>query len=126
MANMPAGKSVYPYRLFVHANPGLGVWFEVGPSENISWTGALFGIHEGEIKAMGFGPAGELPDKCVLEYPLRGVQLEAGDTQFLAWGARNVLTDEKSAYFKVDGVPRGLLFGELPEGEEADLHRLAV
>lgn len=39
MANIPRHEKGSPYRLQVHANPGFGVWFEVGPGEGEEWSG---------------------------------------------------------------------------------------
>lgn len=122
MANMPAKQHVPPYYLTVHANPGFGVWFEVGPSPGQQWHGAIFGVHQGEIKAHGFGERGTLPERCVLEYPIKGMQLESGGVVYQAWGIQNKLIESTSYFVKVDSTVSSFLFGPLPTDQQADLH----
>ncbi len=126
MANMPAKKGSHPFRLQLHANPGFGVWFEVGPVALIEWGGVIFGVSEGEIKAHGVGVAGQIPERCVLEYPSKGIELQSEEKKYIAWAVQNKL-DENSSYFvKIDGTPQAILFGELPKDDVADLHILNI
>ncbi len=126
MANMPAKNEKSLFRLCVHANPGIGVWFEIGPGNGMQWSGVVLGTSGGEIKCHGVGDRGKLPEKCVLEYPLKGMEIEAGDERYISWGIKNVLSHEDSYYVKVDGTVQSLIFGELPSGSEADLHVLNI
>lgn len=126
MANIPGKQQIHPYRLKVHANPGFGVWFEVGPAGEDQWHGSIFGTNQGEIKAHGIGDNDRIPEKCVLEYPIKGMELQSGDNNYIAWGIQNSLTAQNSYYVKVEGIIHSLLFGALPADEEAELHVLKM
>ncbi|MCI5166313.1 MAG: hypothetical protein D3903_09500 [Candidatus Electrothrix sp. GM3_4] len=125
-ANTPAKSLSSEYRLCVHANPGFGVWFEIGPMAEQDWPGAMFAINGGEVMAHGVGPAGTLPQKCVLEYPTQGMQLRLGEIEYTGWAVANRMDSESSYFVKVDGVPSGFLFGPLAEGDEAEVHVVSV
>jgi hypothetical protein len=113
------------YRLDVHAMPKLGQWFEAGPTEGC-WEGAMFGICGGEIDAHGVGPAGKLPEKAVLEYPMKGLKLNLGETEYTAWAVRNRLDAGSSYYVRVQGEPRSILLGPMAEGDEAEVYVLNI
>jgi len=121
-ANMSPKSSPAEYRLEIHANPGFGVWFEVGPVAEQEWSGAMFAVAGGEVMAHGVGPAGTLPHKCVLEYPMQGLRLNLGETEYTGWAVSNVLNRDSSYFVKVDGVPSAFLFGSLAEDDEAEAH----
>lgn len=121
-AHMTAPKVETEYRLDVHANPGYGVWMEVGPRKGDAWTGSLLGVHQGEIDAHGVGEAGKLPVKCVLEFPMKGLKVKLGQNEYNAWAVQNVLDDKSSYYVRVKEVPKGMLFGPLTQGEEGEAH----
>jgi len=121
-ANTPAAKIDAGYRLDIHANPGYGVWVEVGPAKGQEWSGALAGVNGGEIDAHGVGPAGKLPQKAVLEYPVKGMKLTLGDTEYIAWAVQNKLDETLSYYARIQGEPKNLLFGPYAQDEEAEVH----
>ncbi len=123
-ANMPVKKLPADYRMDIHANPGYGVWFELGPSTGGEWAGALCGVHGGEVTAHGVGPAGELPQKTVLEYQMKGLALAVGDEPFTAWAVKNHLDDQTSYYVQIKDTPQALVFGPLSEEDELDAHVL--
>ncbi|MCK5506733.1 MAG: hypothetical protein KAJ10_16325, partial [Thermodesulfovibrionia bacterium] len=75
------------YRLDVLGNEQIGQWFEVGPN-NDKWSGAMFGIDEGEITFHGVGPKGNLPSESVLNYASKGLKLQMGDKEYTAWAVR--------------------------------------
>ena len=125
-ANTVAKPSSVEYRLGVHANPGFGVWFEVGPVAAQEWSGAMFAVTGGEVMAHGVGPAGTLPQKCVLEYPMQGMQLKLGEAEYTGWSVANTLDGDSSYFVKVDGVPSGFLFGPATEGDEAEVYVVSV
>jgi hypothetical protein len=125
-ANTSAKPLSAEYRLGVHANPGFGTWFEVGPAGEEEWSGAMFAVTGGEIVAHGVGPAGTLPQKCVLEYPMQGMQLNLGETEYTGWAVANKLDGESSYFVKVDGIPSGFLFGPAAEGDEAEVHVVSI
>ncbi len=124
-ANIPMKKVAPEYRLGIYPLPGLGLWFEAGPAPGGSWSGAMFGIspsnEDNVIDAHGAGPAGKLPERAVLEYPMQGLTLQAGEAEYGAWGVKNTFTGNESYYVRVKGTPDSLLFGELPEGDDADV-----
>lgn len=126
LANMRAKQIQRPYYIAVHANPGFGVWLEVGPATGHEWAGVIVGVNQGEIKAHGYGERGRIPEKCVVEYPIKGMKLASGTTEYLAWGIQNKLTDSVSYFVKVDGVVVSCLYGPLPDDEQVDLHILRM
>jgi hypothetical protein len=121
-ANTPAPRIAVEYRLDIHANPGFGVWMEVGPVAGHTWEGALLGVQGGEVDAHGVGEAGKLPQKSVLEYPMIGLKLSLGEREFTAWAVQNSLGENTSYYARIKDVPRAMLFGALAQGEEAEVH----
>ena len=114
------------YRLAVYALPGIGQWIEVGPARGQAWTGALVGVDTGEINSHGVGPAGQLPEKAVVEYPMKGLKVQLGGRDFYAWAVKNALSDRESYYVRLTDCPATLLFGPLPEGDDADLFTLQL
>ncbi len=125
LANMPLKKLAAEYRLDVYALPQLGIWFEIGPVDT-EWKGAMFGVAGDEINAHGVGPAGKLPQKAVLEYPMQGLELSLADTQYMAWAVQNRLDDATSYYVKVNGQPDAIVLGPLAEGDDAEAYVLRL
>jgi hypothetical protein len=119
-ANLPVKKVPSEYRLDAYGLPGIGQWFEVGPMGR-SWTGAMFGVCGGEINAHGVGEAHKLPERCILEYPMKGLKLQVGQLEYTAWAVKNTLADEASYYLRVNGFPSSLLFGPMSEGDDAEV-----
>jgi hypothetical protein len=122
-ANIPAKKVPVEYRLDIHAMPKLGQWFEIGPVDS-SWQGAMFGVRGAEIDAQGVGPAGKLPQKAVLEYPMKGLKLTHGEKDYTAWAVKNPLDAASSYYVRVQGEPESILLGPLAEGDDAEVYVL--
>jgi len=114
------------YRLAVTAEPHIGLWMEVGPRDG-EWQGAMFGVScgDGEITHQAVGPKEELPSKTVLEYPMNGIQLTAGDHEYTACAASNRIDEESSYYVKIDGTPERLLFGPHPDSD-AEVYVLSL
>ena len=121
-ANLPLSAEKADYRFDIHANPGLGVWFEVGPGPETTWSGALFGVQGGEIDAHGVGPSGVLPEKAVLEYPTKGLKLQLGDDEFTAWAVQNVLKEDSSYYVRVQKTPSTVIFGSYDQEVDLDVN----
>ncbi len=121
-ANTPVSKIDTEYRLDIHANPGFGVWVEIGPGIGHEWAGALLGVAGGEIDAHGVGETGKLPQKAVLEYPVKGMKLTAGEKEYTAWAVQNKLDETLSYYIRVQGMPKSLLFGPYAQDEGAEVH----
>jgi len=124
-ASMPRKKTEAEYRLDIHAMPQMGLWFEAG-SAGAGWKGAMFGVCGGEIDAHGVGPAGKLPQKAVLEYPMKGLKLNFGEKEYTAWAVKNELGEGLSYYARVQGEPESILLGPFSEGEEADVYVLRI
>jgi len=120
--NTPLKKIEKEYQLDVHGLPGIGLWFEAGPSSPLAWQGAMFGVHGGEIDFHGVGPAHGVPERAVLEYPQEGLKLQLGDDEFTAWAVQNALERNTSYYVRVQGTPDRLLFGPYASSEEAEVH----
>lgn len=118
-ANLPLTTPKLDYSLNVIAYPGLGTWFEVGPGNSKTWDGAIFGINNGEINAHGFGEKGKLPEKCTLNYPIKGIKVEFNKENFTAWAIKNKLQEKNSYFVKVSGIPKKIFFG--PYTEDASL-----
>lgn len=109
------------YRLNIIAHSMIGQWLEVGPRDG-EWQGAMLGVSgEGEITHHAVGPAGQLPEKAVLEYPTQGIEAELGGTKFTAWAVQNALGPEDSYYVKIKGWPARLLFGGHPGTDQAEV-----
>lgn len=109
-ANLPPKTVESEYRLNVHALPKVGLWLEAGPTAG-DWAGVLFGAQAATIDAMGIGPAGEIPERSTLEYPLRDMKLTAGDREFTAWAANNTISSKESVYVRIKENPAAFLFG---------------
>ncbi len=124
-ANTPPKKVSTDYRLDVYAMPQLGQWFEVGPVAAV-WEGAMFGVCGAEIDAHGVGPAGQLPQKAVLEYPMQGLKMTFGETEYTAWAVKNRLESDSSYFMRVKDEPESVLFGPFPEEDDADVYVLRL
>lgn len=120
-ANAPAKKIEKEYRLNVHGLPGIGIWFEAGPSL-LKWQGAMFGVHGGEIDFHGVGPANGVPERTVLEYAQKGLKVNLGQDEFTAWAVQNTLEPGSSYYVRIQGMADRILFGPYAQTEEADVH----
>jgi hypothetical protein len=120
-ANMPIKKTPADYHLDTYGIEGVGQWFEVGPAEGGNWSGAMFGVDQGEINAHGVGPSHKLPERAVLNYPMQGMKLNLGDREFTAWAVQNELTGSDSYYLRVVDFPDTIIFGPLSQGDDAEV-----
>jgi hypothetical protein len=125
-ANLPAAGEKPVYRFDIHAHPALGLWFEVGPSQGHIWSGALFGVQGGEIDSHGIGASGSLPEKAVLEYPVKGLKLQLGEKEFTAWAVQNVLNDDSSYFVRVQKTPQSLVFGSYVQEDDIEVNVLKL
>jgi hypothetical protein len=125
-ANMPVKPVDVPYHLYLHALEGIGLWFEVGPAKGMQWGGALFGVCGAEIDVHGIGPAKSIPERCVLEYPVKGMKVRVGEDEFTAWAVQNRLDDGSSYYVRIQGAPDRILFGPYAETDEAEMSILTL
>lgn len=120
-ANIPVKKIETGYELDVYGVQGIGQWFEVSPPKGHTWPGVMFGLSNGEINAHGVGPSHKLPERSVLNYPMKGLKLQLGDTEYMAWAVKNELTDNDSYFLRVKDYPSSILFGPMTEEEDADV-----
>ena len=120
-ANMPIKKMSLEYRLDVYGVAGIGQWFEIGPASGHSWPGVMFGTDAGEINAHGVGPANKLPERSVLEYPMKGLKINLGETEYTAWAVQNGLSEADSYFLRVVDYPSSVIFGPLAEGDDAEV-----
>ncbi len=123
-----AAKAAAEYFFDVHPLPaGDGFVAEIGPAGGGEWRGALFAVSGGgEITHHSFGPRGSVPERGVVEYPLKGVKLEAEGREFVGWGVANRLGGGDSYFLRVMGEPGRVLFGALPEGGAAELFTVSL
>ena len=120
-AHAPAKEISSEYRLDTYGNAQIGQWFEVGP-QNSPWLGAMFGAAGGEIAFHAVGPRGSLPSQTVLNYPLKGLKLNLGEKEYVAWAAQNELDPQTSYFVKVEGFPESIIFGSYSTEEEAEVY----
>jgi len=126
-ANTPVAPMDPGYRMDIHANPGFGIWFELGPGKKETWNGVLAGGLASEINAHGVGPAGSLPQKTVLEYQMQGLKLALGGDEYTAWAVQNRIGPDQSYYVRFTDMPGRLIFGPLPGDEdEGEFHLLTL
>lgn len=126
-ANTPVKNIQADYRINIHANPGYGIWYELGPARGRTWKGALAGGLKAEVNAHGVGPKGKIPLKTTLEYQMQGLKLELGEAEYTAWAVKNTIDETQSYYVRFADIPGSILFGQLPdEDNEADFHLLTV
>jgi len=126
LANMPTPKIDTGYRLTIHPVAGIGHWFEVGPSQGIKWQGVMFGVKGAEIAFHGVGPMDGIPERAILEYPMKGLQIKLGDEEFKAWAVQNLLDEKTSYYVLVHGVPDKILFAPYTSENDTEAHILKL
>lgn len=125
-ANMPLKTIAMEYRFNVYALPKVGLWLEAGPISG-KWQGVLFGTAGAVIDAMGIGPAGKVPERSSLEYPLRNMTLAVSGRELVAWAARNTLSEKDSVYVRVKGQPEMFAFGPFdPETDALDAYTITI
>jgi len=114
------------YFIDILGNEQIGQWFEIRPAGADSWPGAMFGAAGAEIVFQAVGPAGGLPEKSVLNYPVQGLTLNLGDLEYSAWAVQNEISPETSYYAKVDGYPHAILFGPYSTEASAEVHLMTL
>ncbi|WP_339137052.1 MAG: hypothetical protein WGN25_03695 [Candidatus Electrothrix sp. GW3-4] len=113
------------YRLDVYGISQIGQWFEVGPRDD-AWQGAIFGVSSGEISLHAVGPAGQLPERSVLNYPQQGLEVKLGDCCFTAWAVQNPLDLSSSYYLKVEGSPERIMFCPYSSEQETEAYIISL
>jgi len=109
------------YRMDVYGNEQIGQWIEVGPTE-APWTGTMFGVAGAEIGFQAVGPRGELPKTSTLEYPVKGMKISHGGTEYIAWAVQNEIDSDTSYFVKVEGFPESVIFSSYASDEEAEAY----
>lgn len=113
--NRPGPAPQRPYRLNSFGDAQVGCWLEVGPAAG-TWSGALLGVDAGEIDQHAVGRPGKLPDRCTVEYAMKGLRLESGGTEYTAWALKNHLGEDDSYFVRVRGdTPSAIAFGPMDE-----------
>lgn len=120
--NTPIQKIDLEYRIDIHAHPHFGVWFEIGPSSDNIWNGALLGVCGGEIDSHGVGNAGKLPQKTLLEYQMKGLKLTLGEREYTAWAVKNSIDGTHSYYVRAQGISKSIVFGSYTAEDEAQMN----
>lgn len=120
-ANMPVKHIPSEYRMDVYGNEQIGQWIEVGP-EDAAWKGCMFGVAGGEIKFQAVGPKGELPPTSTLNYPVQGMKVTLGETDYQAWAVQNDIDPESSYFVKIEGAPASIIFSSYSTDEETDVY----
>lgn len=113
------------YHIDILGNEQIGQWFEIRPAAGV-WPGAMFGAAGGEIVFQAVGPAGRLPEKTVLNYPLQGMTLKRGEVEYTAWAVSNEINPETAYYAKVENYPSSILFGPYSTEQAADVYVITL
>ena len=111
-AAVPPPRVKMEYELKVHGLPQ-GTAFEIRPTET-TWSGALVGITEDEKSELGAvapGEAGKMPEKAILEYPMRDIKLALGEQEYIAAAFQNQVDPKTAVFAMIHGEPRAILFG---------------
>ncbi len=117
-------KDIY-YHIDIHGNQQVGQWFEVRPQHE-RWPGVIFGVCGADISFQAVGTTGKLPEKSVLEHPLRGMKITHGKKEFTAWAVQNEINPETAYYAQVAGFPDTIIFGPYTEGAGADMYMVQL
>lgn len=120
--NISPKPSKRDFRLNIIPIQGSGIWIEVGPKKQ-GWKGILAGVLKPEkVDALGVGEKEKIPDKSVLEYPVRGMEIEINQREFYAWGAKNIITETDSAFFRIGKNSSSIIFGDFNDGEDQSVY----
>jgi len=120
--HMPVKKDNRPFYINLLSLENIGLWMEINPRKK-GWEGFIAGVAKpSSIKALGIGDKGKIPEKAVLEYPMRDMELETSGKEFTAWSAKNSITENKSIFIKIDNIPDSVLFGEFKDESNPELY----
>ncbi len=112
--HIPSKEGIPPYSIIPYGVPGMGLWLEIGPRNDV-WKGVLVGVKGAEIRHFGVGEKGSLPEKSVLEYPIRDMKLEIKGEEYVAWAVKNELSPKSAAYVNLSQIPEAIVFGPWDE-----------
>jgi hypothetical protein len=125
-ANVPFKPTAVDYRIDVYGLAGLGIWLEVGPAKD-TWKGIMAGVSGGDIDAHGVGPKGQLPmDKMVINYAMKGMKLNLGDKEYLAWAVQNEIDPNTSYFVRIRQQPDSIIFGQFSQTDDAEVFVLKI
>lgn len=124
-AHSPVKRESFPYQIGIHADPQVGQWFEIRPSEN-QWPGAIFGVSGAKIVFQAVGPKDRLPEKTILNYPMEGLKVTLREKEYTAWAVKNELNRRTSYFVKVDGHPASILFGPYTQEDSAEMYTMRL
>lgn len=114
------------YKVDVYGNQQIGQWFEVGPGTNFQWEGAIFGVSNGEITFHAVGKKGRLPERAILNYPIKDMKLALGEEEFISWAVQNPIGPDDSYFVQVKGYPSSIVFGPFSQNDETELFYLQL
>ena len=117
----PLKKVASEYRLDFCGNEQLGQWLELGPVSDL-WKGALFGVNEGKILFQAVGKKGELPKTSTLNFPVKDMKIQLGETAYTAWALQNDISADDSYFVKIEGHPETILFGPYAQTDDAEVY----
>ncbi|MDY0361144.1 MAG: hypothetical protein RBR08_06815 [Desulforegulaceae bacterium] len=120
-ANISVKKGERNFRLNILTFQNNYIWIEAGPLIK-KWNGIITGVLKpSKIDALGIGEKDKIPEKSVLEYPLRGIELEINKREFYAWAAKNQISDNESAFFRIDKNSDSFIFGSFNDGKDIEV-----
>jgi hypothetical protein len=122
LLNTPKTNQDVGYRIDIHPLRELGLWIEVGPSKDATWSGVMLGVNGCEINFQTYGDVGNMPEHSTLEYPQQGLKINLAETEFTAWAIQNKMDSSKSYFARVDTLPDQILFGAYSNDEETDVY----
>lgn len=123
--NQPPRAMAHEYRIRFHPLNELGLWLEIGPTNEI-WDGVILGVSDGEINFQACGEAGTLPEKCVLEYPEQGLKMAFDDIEFGGWSVRNQIDATSSYYARLTQLPEQILFASNTVAANLDAYTIKL
>lgn len=116
-ANSPVKREHNNFRLNILPMEGSGLWIEAGPLTN-EWKGIFAGVLKpSSVDAMGVGKKEKIPDKSILEYPIRGIELEIGGKEFHAWAAKNIIKKDASFFFRISRDAGSVIIGDFEDDQ---------
>ncbi len=110
-----------PYRFDIYGIPQVGQWFEVGPREG-TWNGTIFGTSGEGISMHAVGPSGQLPEKCTLNYPQKGLKINLAEKEIDGWAVQNNIDEKSSYYIRVDSHPETIMFCPYSQEDETEAY----
>lgn len=113
----------WPADLGLFAQEKLGVWLSVKPEPGQIIHGCMVGVSENQsdISFHAVGSAGQLPERSVNEYEMKGISFESAGHSFKAWALKNTLSANDAYFVRLEGEPDLLALATLPNGEIGDV-----